>query len=151
MTVEATLAAATESEGSSSRQSNFQTKERLDIEIESIGRLMMKVSQKQQTTTRKQRNFSKRKTRTKCESIVGGKLQNKVWKPGSVQWKNNAANRQQQSKVWDPRGKYLKAHDQEIMINFNLGSLMQGHQAKTNSMQFYRLRSFKYSNGLYFM
>ena len=87
----------------------------------------MKMPQKQQTAARKQRNFSKRKTRAECESIAGGKLQNKVWKPGSVQLKNNATDRQQQRKVWDPGGKVLRAHYQEIVIHFDLGSLMQGH------------------------
>ena len=67
MTVETTLVAAelTETGDSSSR---------LDIEIESIRRLMMKVSQKQQTTTRKRRNFSKGKTKAEYESIAGGRM-----------------------------------------------------------------------------
>ena len=42
----ATAAETTEFGGSSSRQRNFQTEERLNIEIESIRRLMMKLSQK---------------------------------------------------------------------------------------------------------
>ena len=49
------------------------------IEIVSIRRLMMKVSQKQQTSARKLRNLGKRKTREECESIVGGKLQSTLW------------------------------------------------------------------------
>ena len=44
-----------------------------------------------------------------------------------MQLKNNATDGQQQSKVWDLGGKFLRAHDQEIMIHFDLGSLMQGH------------------------
>jgi len=47
---------------------------KLDIEIESIRRLMMKVSQRQQTTARKQKNFSKGKTKAEYESIARGRL-----------------------------------------------------------------------------
>ena len=122
-----TVLGATEIEGSGSGQSNFQIEDNLEGEIESIRRLMMKVSQKKKTATRKQRNISKGKTRRDCESIARGKLQNKIWKPGEVQLKNNAAVGQQQNKVWDSGGKELKAHDQDIMINFDLGSLKQGH------------------------
>ena len=57
------------------------------------------------TTTRKWRKFGKGKTRAECESIAGGKLQNKICKHRRVQLKNNATNGYQQSKVWDPGGK----------------------------------------------
>ena len=97
-----------EIESSSRRQRNFQTENKLNIEIENIRRLMMKVSKKKKTTTRKQRNFSKGKTRTEYESTTSGKLQNKIWKPGEVQQKNNAAYGHQQNRVWDPGGKDSK-------------------------------------------
>ena len=103
ITIKATK--ATEIERSNKRQSNFQTKDKLDIEIENTRRLMMKVSQKK-TTARKQSNNNKEKTRIECESIASGKMQNKVWKPGKVQLKNNAAIGQQQNRVWDPGGKH---------------------------------------------
>ena len=63
-------------------------------------------------------------------------MQYKVWNPGGVQKKNIAIDDQLQNKVWDPGRQGLKAHDQEIMINFNLGSLMQGHQAQENTLYF---------------
>ena len=47
------------------------------MEIDSIRRLMMKVSQKQQIAARKQRKFGNGRTRTESESIAGGKLQKK--------------------------------------------------------------------------
>ena len=65
---------------------------------------MMKVPQKQQIAARKQKKIGNGKTRTECESIAGGKLQNKIWKHRGVQLKNNVTNGYQQSKVWDPGG-----------------------------------------------
>jgi len=93
MTAETTLAAATGSESSSSR---------LDIEIEIIRRLMMKVSPKQQIAARKKKNFSKRKTEKDCESIVSGAMQHKVWKPGKEQQTEAVTNGKLQHKIWDP-------------------------------------------------
>ena len=49
------------------------------------------MSQKK-TIEEKKRNCSKRKTRTKCESIASGKMQNKVWKPRKAQLKNDEEN-----------------------------------------------------------
>ena len=57
-------------------------------------------------------------------------MQHKIWKPGEAHLKNNAAYGQQQNRVWDPGRQGLKAHDQEIMNHFNLGSLMQEHRFK---------------------
>ena len=54
-------------------------------------------------------------------------MQNKIWEPGEVQQKNDTTYEQQKNRVWDPGGKILEAHDQEIMINFDFGSLMQEH------------------------
>ena len=89
---------------------------------------MVKVSQRK-TTARKQRrrSSSKRRTERECKSVASGARQNKIWKPGGVQKKNIATDDQLQNKVWDPGRQGLKAHDQEIMNHFNLGSLMQGH------------------------
>ena len=88
----------------------------------------MKVSHKK-TTTVKQRRSSKRKNTKDCESIASGAMQYKVWRPGEKQQKNVATNGKLQNKVWDPGRQRSKTHDQEIMIIFNLGSLMQEHQA----------------------
>ena len=68
---------------------------------------MMTVSQKK-TATIKKINYSKEKTRTDCESISSRNMQNKIWKLGKVQMKNNATYGQQQNKVWDPGGKGWK-------------------------------------------
>ena len=95
--------AATKIEDNSG-QSNFQTKEGLGIGIDSIRRLMTKMPRKKQMTARKQRKLGNGKTKTKCESIARGKLQNKIGKHGGVQLKNNATNGHQQSRVWDPGG-----------------------------------------------
>ena len=65
---------------------------------------MTKMPQKKQMTARKQRKFGNGKTRTKCESIAGGKLQNKRWKHRRVQLNSNATNGHQQSRVYDPGG-----------------------------------------------
>ena len=66
---------------------------------------MIKVSQKK-TAARKQRNYSKEKTRTDYEGIASGKMQYKVWKPGEVQQRNDTTYGHQQNRVWDPGGKY---------------------------------------------
>ena len=62
----------------------------------------MKVSHKQQTTTRKQKNLSKGKTKAEYESIAGGRMQHKIWKPGEKQ--QATADDDLQNKVWDPGG-----------------------------------------------
>ena len=106
----------------SGEQSQFQIKEGLGIGIDSIRRLMTKMPQKKQKTARKQRKFGNGKTRTKCESITGRKLQNKIWKPGGVQMKNNVTNGCQQSKVWDPGGEdslvYYIVHYFSFVLSF---------------------------------
>ena len=80
-----------------------------------------------ETTARKRRNFSKGKKKAEYEIMAGGRMQNKIWKPGEKQ--QATADDDLQNKVWDPGkpGQRLKMHDQEIMIIFNLGSLMQEH------------------------
>ena len=88
---------------------------------------MVKVSEKKTAARKKKSSNNKKKTVTDCESIASGKMQHKIWKPGEVQHNNIAADDQLQNKVWDPGRQGPKAHDQEIMINFDLGSLMQGH------------------------
>ena len=97
----------------------------------------MKVSQKQQKAVRKKNNFSKGRTKAEYESIAGGRMQNKIWKPREK--KQATADDDLQNKVWDPgrQGKRLKTHEQEIMIIFNLASLMQEHQAKRKYFVFY--------------
>ena len=65
----------------------------------------MKVSQKRTTAGKQRSSSSKKKIVAECESIESGKIQNKVWKLGKVQLKNdedNAAYGQQQNRVWDP-------------------------------------------------
>ena len=109
------LEVAIEVGDNSSGQSKFQTEDKLDMEIENIRGLMMKVSQKQQTTARKKKNFSKGRKRRDCESTAGGKLQKKIWRPGEVQLESNAAVGQHKNKVWDPGKHGLKAHDQNII------------------------------------
>lgn len=55
-----------------------------------------------------------------------GKMQHKIWR-----WREQQMTKVNKdrvlNKVWDPGGHRLEAHDQEIMIIFNLGSLMQEH------------------------
>jgi len=60
----------------------------LDIEIEKVIRLMMKVPQKK-TTVRKPRSSRKRKTAADCERKASGAKQHKVWKLGEQQPKKN--------------------------------------------------------------
>ena len=57
-----------------------------------------------QIAARNKKMFGNGKTKTKCESIAGGKLQNKIWKHRRAQLNNNATNGHQQSRVWDPGG-----------------------------------------------
>ena len=97
-----TAVETTEFGSSSSKQRNFQTEERLDIEIESIKRLMMKVSQRQQTTARKKRNFSKGKTKAEYEGIAGGRMKHKVWRPGEEQQIEAVTSGKLQHKIWYP-------------------------------------------------
>ena len=52
---------------------------------------MVTVSQKK-TAAGKKRNSIKKKTIADCKSIASGKMQNKVWKPGKVQLKNDEDN-----------------------------------------------------------
>ena len=66
---------------------------------------MVKVSQIKTIVGKKRSSNNKRKTVAECESIASGKMQNKVWKPGKVQLKNNATIGQQQNRVWDLGGK----------------------------------------------
>ena len=65
-------------------QSEYQLENKLDMEIQRIRRLMVKVSQKK-TPTRKQSNNNKRKTIAECESIASGEMQHKVWRPTEQQ------------------------------------------------------------------
>ena len=91
----------------------------------------MKVSQKK-TSTRKKSNNSKRKTMTDCESAASGARHHKIWRPGEKKQTTTDVDDKLQNKVWDPGRQGLKAHDQEIMIIFNLRSLMQGNQGQGN-------------------
>ena len=64
----------------------------LNIEIELIRRIMMKVSQKQ-TVAVKRIRCNKRKTAEDCESIASGAMQHKVWRPGEKQQMGNCRTR----------------------------------------------------------
>ena len=62
------------------------------------------------------------------EGKYNGVLQHKVWNHGRLQPKKNkdsGASGQQQTKVWDPGEHELKTYDQEVMISFYFGSMMQ--------------------------
>ena len=54
-------------------------------------------------------------------------MQHKVWRLGEQQQTTATTKDRLQNKVWDPGGHRSEAHDQEIMIIFNLESLMQEH------------------------
>ena len=101
----------------------------LDREIELVRRIMMEVSQKKPATV-KQRRSSKRKTTEDYESIASGTMQHKVWRLGEEQQTKAATNGKLQHKIWDPGRQRAEEHDQVIMIIFNIGSLMQEHQAQ---------------------
>lgn len=90
------------------QQANQQPGDLLDREIESIRRLMTKESRKKPAVARKRssRSRNKMKIETDCESAASGARQHKVWDPGRQRF---------------------KTHDLEIMVIFNLGSLMQEH------------------------
>ena len=51
-------------------------------------------------------------------------MQHKVWRPREQQQTTTTTKDMLHNKVWDPGGQRLEAHDLEIMIIFNLGSLM---------------------------
>ena len=110
-TARAAILVATEIGSSSRGKDDFQLEDKLDMEIEYIRRLMVRMSLKQQTATRKQKDLCTGRTKVDSESIVGGDLQNKVWKPGEDQLKDDEADGKQQNQVWDPRGR-----DEEHMI-----------------------------------
>ena len=96
VTTRATMLVAIELGSSSSRQRIFQLEDRLDKEVEDNREPMARVTQE---------SFNKRKTKADCESIAGGRLQNKIWRPGEMQLKDDVADEQQQNKVWDPGGR----------------------------------------------
>ena len=89
----------------------------------------MKVSRKEPAVVN-QRRSNKRKTAQDCESIAKGAMQHKVWRPREEQQIEATTNGELQHKIWDPGRQRSETHDQAIMINFNLGSLMQEHQAQ---------------------
>ena len=70
---------------------------------------MMKVSQRQQKTTRKQKNLSKRKTTKDCESTASGAMQHKVWRPRGEHQKEATISGKLQHKIWD-LGIYRSEH-----------------------------------------
>ena len=53
---------------------------------------MVRVTHKQQIAAGKQEIFSKRKTKADCESIAGGILKNKIWRPREMKLKDDATN-----------------------------------------------------------
>jgi hypothetical protein len=68
-----------------------------------------------------------------------------VWDPVKLQpttiHQNSGVRRQQQHKVWDPRGiKKVKTCDQEVMKHSNPRSLMQEHPASENQAHLTRPR-----------
>ena len=78
----------------------------------------------------KRRRRSKRNTIGDYESIASGAMQHKVWRPREKQQIKATTNGELQHKIWDQGKQRSKTHDQAIMANFNLGSLMQEHQAQ---------------------
>lgn len=100
-------------------KTNYQSEDKLDIEIERIIRLMMKVPQKKAEVRRP--SNSKRNTTTDCETITSGAKQHKVWKPREQQQTTAATKDKLQNNVWDIGRQRSKAHDQEIMIILTLG------------------------------
>jgi len=67
-----------------------------------------------------------KKTATDSENIANGTMHHKVWIPEG-QTTITITKDRLLNKVWDLGGHKLEAHDQEIMIIFNLGSLMHEH------------------------
>ena len=110
-------------------KSYFQQGAELQSEIDELWKLM-KIPKKSYNRVEWE-NHCKVEWRVKNdEGKDNGVLQHKVWKPGRLHAKNNEdseAYGQKQTKVWDPGRKKLKMHDQEVMILFYFGSLMQEH------------------------
>jgi hypothetical protein len=90
----------------------YRPKDKLDIEVEMIWKLMRKVSKKKKTTVRKKINNNKKVTITYCERKSSGALQHKMWNPGEVQATTkqhqnreaDGASGRIQYRVWDPGG-----------------------------------------------
>jgi len=106
-----------------------QQRSELDMEIKLMTDLMRKDSQRNKIIERKQRS-NKKKTAVDYESIASGTMQHKLWRPGEQQQTIATTKDRLQNKIWDPGGCKLEADDQEIMIIFNLKSLMQEHSAQ---------------------
>ena len=66
------------------------------------------------------------KTAADSESIANGAMQHKIWRLEGHQTKTVTKDKLL-NKVWDLGGHKSEVHDQEIMIIFNLGNLMQEH------------------------
>jgi len=106
---------------------NQQLEDLLEKEIELIRRIMLKVSQRKTSARRSSISSSKMKTGTDCESAASGERQHKIWRPGEKRHTTAEIDDELQNKMWDPGRQRLKKHDQEIMIIFYLGSMMQEH------------------------
>jgi response regulator RpfG family c-di-GMP phosphodiesterase len=72
-------------ESNNKLQSMYQHKDKLDIEIEMMRKLMMKVSQRRHTEVKKTVNNRLKMTMQVFINKEGGKRQNQIWDPGKLQ------------------------------------------------------------------
>ena len=117
----------------------YQPKDRMDMEIEELSMLMVKMSQRRHeegmkiyiSRANKQKNNRRQMTKEYCRIKSSGALQHKVWKPGELRMtkkkEHDEMNDQLQSKIWDPGILNMEVYDQGFIFLFFLGSLMQEH------------------------
>ena len=111
----------------------YQPKDRLDMDIEELRLLMVKVSQRRHaermnifiSREKKQRSRRRQMTEGDGRSKASGTLQHKIWKPVELKiTKKNLHDKmddQLQNKVWYPGILKMEGYDQEVIFLFPWG------------------------------
>jgi hypothetical protein len=85
----------------------YQQEDKLDMEIDEMWMLMVKVPKRKYTEVRRIVNNRVQLTVQVCINKASGQLQHKIWRPGelkttTIQKQGNNASKKQQHKIWDP-------------------------------------------------
>ena len=106
----------------------YQSKDRLDMEIEELRLLMVKMSQRRHdeivnifiNRAKKRSNKRGHMTEKDCRSKASGALQQNFWKPGELKMTKTTQpdemDDQLQHKVWDPCILKMEGYDQEVIF-----------------------------------
>ena len=106
----------------------YQPKDRLDMEIEELRLLMVKMSQRRHeegmnifiSRAKKKRSRRRQMTEGGGRSNASGASQHKIWKPGELKMskieQHDEMDDQLQHKVWDPGILKIGSYDQEVIF-----------------------------------